>query len=202
MNGWRQFIAVAIAIAMLHLGVADMVRSAESTTVVTATAVKQKVEWFGAGAKVKVRLASGKTVNGSILAVENDAFSVGMPGSSGTSVAYEQVTELKLAKNTYKSKGKVDQDEVRRVVVELGVGKHVMAKRVTGEESHGNILTIDNEGFKMLPDRQSSAVEILYSETVQLGPNLSKGSKILIGVLVACAVVITVGVIVVASRDD
>ncbi len=202
MYGWRQLVAVVIAIAMLHIGIADVVWSAGPTTVATPAAVKQRVDQFGVGAKVKVRLASGKKLNGSILAIKNDVFSVGVAGSSGTSVAYAQVAELKLAKNTYKSKGKVDQDEVRRVVVELGVGRHIVVKVLSGEEYHGNIVTIGNEGFKMLPDHQSSAVEVPYGETAQLGPNLSKGSKILIGVLVACAVLITVGVIILDSRDD
>jgi hypothetical protein len=202
MNGWRQLVAMAIAIAMIHLGVADAAWSAVPTTVASPAAVKQQIDQLGVGAKVKIRLANGKKLNGTILAIEDGTFSVASAGSSRTSVAYDQVAQLKLARNTYKSKGTVDRNEVRRVLVALGVGRHIMVKTTAGEEYHGNILTIGNDSFKILPDHQSSSVEIPNDETLQLGPNLSTGSKVLIGVLVACAVLITVGVIVLDSRDD
>lgn len=186
---------------MVHLTLADTVCSAKSDTPNPAT-IKQQVDQLGVGAKVRIRLTDGKKLNGTILAVEDNTFQVEAKGASATSLAYEQVAQLKTARNTYRNNGSVEVVEVRRVVIGLGVGRHIMVKMVGGQEYHGTILTIGSDTFKVLPDRQSSPVEIPYRETLQLGPNLSTGKKVLIGVLVACAVLITVGVIVVASRDD
>lgn len=82
----------------------------------------------------------------------------------------------------------VDVEEVRRVAVGLGVGRHIMVKTAAGKEYHGNIRAIGPESFTILPDHQTMPLQIVYNETAQLGPNLSTGAKILIGVGVALAV--------------
>ncbi len=193
MNRWRQLISIAIVVAMVHLTLVDTVCSANSGPPNPAT-VRQQVDQFGVGAKVKIRLANGKKLNGTIQVIEDDSFVVKSKDSSGTSVAYEQVAQLKLAKNTYKSKRSVDQDEARRVVTALGVGRHIMVKTVAGEEYHGRILAIGSESFTVLPDHQRTPVQVAYEDILQLGPNLSKGAQIAIVVGVAVAVAIIVAV--------
>ena len=42
----------------------------------------------------------------------------------------------------------------------------------------------------MLPDHQAAPVQIAYNQTLQMGPNMSKGSWIALGVLAAVAVVV------------
>lgn len=193
MSRWRQLISIAIVVAMVHLTLVDAVCPANSGPPNPAT-VRQQVGQFGVGAKVKIRLATGKKLNGTIQAIEDDRFLVKSKDSSTMPVAYEQVAQLKLAKNTYKSKGSVDQDEARRVVTALGVGRHIMVKTAGGQEYHGRILAIGSESFTLLPDNQRTPVQVAYDDTFQLGPNLSKGAKIAIGVGVAVLVFIIVAI--------
>lgn len=186
---WRQLVAIGVVLAILHLTIVDLARSAESAALPNNATVKQQVDQFGVGAKVKLRLANGTKLNGTIQAIGDDAFLVTSKESSPVSVTYTQVAQLKLAKNTYRSKGSVDQDEVRRIVTALGVGRHIMVKTTAGKKYHGNIQAIGAESFTMLPDRQTESVQITYNETLQTGPNLSKGAKIAIIVLAAVVVV-------------
>lgn len=195
MNGYRQVVAIAIAVGIVHLTIVDVARPAEPSGLRNPAAVKQQVDQLGVGAKVKIRLDNGKKLNGTIKAIEDDSFLLVSKESSPTPVAYEHVAQLKLAKITYKSKGTPDADEARRVVAGLGVGRHIVVKTTAGEEYHGTIQLLGAENFSMLPDHQTTPVQIAYDEILQTGPNLSKGAKIAIGVGVAVAVLIIVAVI-------
>lgn len=196
MSRWRQLVAIGVMFGMLHLTLIDVAWSAEPAALPNPTVVKQQVDQLGVGAKVKIRLANGKKLNGTIQSIEEGSFLVASKQSSPTPVAYEQVVQLKLAKITYKSKAAVDVDEARRVMVGLGVGRHIMVKTAAGKEYHGNILAIGAESFTILPHHQAAAVQVAYGEILQTGPNLSKGAKIAIGVGVAVAILIIVAVVV------
>ncbi len=116
-------------------------------------------------------------------------------------VAYDQVAELKLAKVTYKASGQPDATAAKRVVAGLGIGRHIVVKTTEGKEYHGNIRAIDLESFAVQPDHQAAAVQIAYSEVIQLGPNLSKTAWILIGVGVGVVVTLIIIGAVIASND-
>ena len=100
-------------------------------------------------------------------------------------VAYDQVAQLKLAKVEYRAKGASEPVEARRVVLGLGVGKHIMVKTAGGTEYHGLIVAIDEGRFTVMPDKQTAPVQIAYNDVLQVGPNLSTGAKI--GIIVAIA---------------
>ena len=188
MSSWRQFVAFGLVAGMLHLTLVDVAWSAGPAALPIPATVKEEVNLFGVGAKIKVRLADGKKLNGTIEGIETSTFLVATKASSPTPVAYDQVARLKFIKETYKAKGPVDAVEVRRVVAGLGVGRHIMVKTIARDEYHGNIVAIRAESFTMLPDHQTAPVQIAYDETLQTGPNLSKGAKIAIVVLVAVVV--------------
>jgi small nuclear ribonucleoprotein (snRNP)-like protein len=149
------------------------------------------VDEFGVGAKVKVELTNGKKFKGSIQSIEDGGFVLAAAkAGSPTRVRYDNVAQLNLTKNTYKATGQPDSVEVRRVVAELGVGHHIMVKTTAGKEYHGNIQAIRSDGFTMLPDHQTAPVEIAYSDTTDLGPNMSRGEKIATIALVAGVVLL------------
>jgi hypothetical protein len=117
-------------------------------------------------------------------------------------VGYTEVAELKLAKNLYRASGQPDPLAAMRVVEALGVGRHAVVKTTAGQEYHGNIQAIDRDQFTLLPDHQSHPVQIAYSDVQQVGPNLSKGAKITIIVVVAAvAVALAVGLYKLSSED-
>jgi ribosome maturation factor RimP len=190
MNSLRQLLATTVVVGMLHLTIVDVAWSAERAALPNPTSAKQQVDQFGVGAKVKIRLANGKKLNGTIEAIEEDSFLLVSKRSSPLPVAYDQVAQLKLAKNTYKAKGSVDVEEARRVIAGLGVSRHIMVKTTAGQEYHGNIQAINAESFTILPDHQTMPLQIEYNEAAQLGPNLSTGAKVLIVVAVVCGAII------------
>jgi len=202
MDDWRKFVSLGLVFCLMHLSLADWALSAETTTPPNPTLTRQQVVQFGLGANVKLRLAHGKRLRGSIQAIEEGSFLIAL-GREGTQrrVAYDEVAQLKLAKVTYKASGQPDAAAARRVVAGLGVGKHIVAKTAAGQEYHGNIQAIAVSHFVMLPDHQSVPVQIAYNDMVQLGPNLSTGAKIAIAAGVV-AVVVTILIIYAKEHFD
>jgi small nuclear ribonucleoprotein (snRNP)-like protein len=198
MNISRKFTVIGLVVCLMHLSLADVALSAGSVAP-NPGLTRQRVAQFGVGAKVKVELTSGKKMKGSIQSLEDAGFVLtSSKAGSSTQVPYDGVAQLNLAKNTYKASGQPDSVEARRVVAELAVGKHIMVKTTAGREYHGNIQTIEGDHFTMLPDYATAPVQVAYSDVHQLGPNMSKTTKILILVVAVAVVVI---VVVVAGRS-
>ena len=184
MNSWRKHAVIGLVICLMQLSLADVALSAD-TTVPNPSLTRQRVDQFGVGAKVKVELTNGKKFKGSIQSIEDGGFLLAAAkAGSPTRVPYGDVTQLNLAKNTYKATGQPDSVEVRRVVAELGVGHHIMVKTSEAKEYHGNIVAIAAESFTVLPDHTAAPVQIAYNNVQQMGPNMSKGAKIAIIVVV------------------
>lgn len=192
MNNWRKHTVIVLVICLLQFSLADVAFSAD-TTLPNPSLTRQRVDQFGVGAKVKVELTNGQKFKGSIQSIENGGFLLAAAkAGSPTQVPYSDVANLNLAKNTYKAAGQPDSVEVRRVVAELGVGHHIMVKTSEAKEYHGNIVAIAAEGFTVLPDHAAAPVQVAYNNVQQMGPNMSKGTKITIIVLVGVAIVVTV----------
>ena len=190
---WQKYTVLGLVVCLMYLPMADVGLAASDTPLPNPSLTRQQVEQLGVGAKVKVELASGQKLNGSIQSVEEDGFLLASsPAGPPTRVAFDQVSELKLAKITYNAKGNPDPAEARRVAAGLGVGHHVVVKTMEGREYHGNIVSLGAESFTMLPDHQAAPVQIAYCQTQQLGPNMSTGTKIAIIVLVGVAITVTI----------
>ena len=155
--------------------------------------IKQEIIQYGVGANLKLRLADGKKLKGSLVFLGEDGFELrGKPEETPRHIAYSQVTEVKPVRLSYRAKGQPDAVEARRTVLGLGVGHHIQVKITTGKEYHGKIQTIDTDAFTMLPDRQTSAVQISFSEVQSVEQNLSKGAKIVIAVAVVATIAVVV----------
>ena len=161
----------------------------------TPAVSKHHVEFLGVGAVVEVRLATGEKFRGSISAIDTENFDVLSTRERGARrIAYDQVTELKFAKSKYRSSGAPNVQEVRRVVAGLGVGEHVAAKVASATTFRGHIQASDEARFVILPDGQSTPVEIAYSDVQALGPNPSTA------VIIAITAAVTVlGVMIIAA---
>jgi len=199
----KKALVIALVTSLLLLPLGDVAASLNAATPPNPAVAKQQVDQFGLGAKVKIQLADGKKLKGSISAIEDGGFLLASKADgSPQRVAYDQVAQLKLAKLTYKATGQPNLAEARRVVLGLGVGKHIQVKTAAGKEYHGLIVAIEEGGFAVMPDKQSAPVQIAYSDVVQLGPNLSTGAKIAIAVVVAAGVALTIVWIVWAAGQD
>jgi ribosome maturation factor RimP len=202
MDSWRKYTVIGLVVCLMYLPLADVGLAANETRLPNPGLTKQQVGKFGVGAKVKVELTNGKKFKGSIQSIEDGGFLLAAAkAGSPTRVPYGNVAQLKLAKNTYKATGQPDSVEVRRVVAELGVAHHIMVKTAEAKEYHGNIVAIEAESFTVLPDHTAAPVQIAYNNVQQMGPNMSRGSWIALGVLVGVAVVVIVFYVMLKNSD-
>ena len=189
MHYGKKLVVLGLVVCLGYLPVADVATLAATRP--DSAFAKQQIDQFGVGAKVKIQLADGKKLKGTISAIEDGGFLLASKADGAPQrVAYDQVAQLKLAKLTYKAAGQPDPAEARRVVLGLGVGKHIMVKTAAGKEYHGLIVAIEDGGFAVMPDKQATAVQIAYNDVLQLGPNLSKGAIVAIVVAAAATVII------------
>lgn len=187
----KKALVIVLVTSLLLLPLGDVAAWLEAATPPNPALAKRQVDQFGVGAKVKIQLADGKKLKGSISAIEDEAFLLASKADgSPQRVAYDQVAQLKLAKLTYKAVGQPDPAEARRVVLGLGAGHHVQVKTTAGKEYHGNIQAIDPDSFTILCDHQTASVQIAYNDVLHVGPNLSTGAKVAIGVIVVVAIVV------------
>jgi ribosome maturation factor RimP len=187
----KKALVIALVTCLLLLPLGDVAASLDAATPPNPAVAKQQVDQYGVGAKVKIQLADGKKLKGSISAIEDEGFLLASKADgSPRRVAYGQVAQLKLAKLTYKAAGQLDPAEARRVVLGLGLGKHIMVRTAAGKEYHGLIVAIEEGGFAVMPDRESAPVQIAYGDVLQLGPNLSTRAKIAIVLGTAGAVLV------------
>jgi small nuclear ribonucleoprotein (snRNP)-like protein len=191
MNQWHRSIVIALVICIGILPVNDLTALAGDTPSAPAQ-VKQQIDQFGVGANLKVQLADGKKVKGSVVSLGDTGFELrAKPGDAPRHIAYNNVNEVKLAKLIYHAKGAPDAIEARRVVLGLGVGHHIQVRTTAGKEYHGNIQVIDANSFSMLPDRETTPVQIAFSDVQYVEQNLSKvAGWVILGAIVGAVVIV------------
>lgn len=192
MKNCQRVIAVAVVVSMV-MGPCEWVPTAQGATVTgDPMLVKQVIELCGVGTEVKVKLASAKKLDGVIDVIDTSGFDlIARRDRLPQRITYEEVTELKVKKSTYQTSGEPSVEQARRVVAGLGVGRHIMVKLTSGKTFRGHIQDLNENHFKLFPDRETKAIDIAYSDVRELGPNLSRGVKIaiivgaVVGVLLA-----------------
>jgi len=177
----RKWIGVGVALCVYHL---SLIECLSAGTGFNPASVSQQVGNFGVGAKVGIKLAGGERLRGSIQAIDDQGFVV-----SDRRILYGQVAQLKLAERAYRAKGEIDPSAARRVVANLGVGRHAVVK-FSGRELHGNIQAIDAASFTLVPDRETAAVEIPYDQVRYVEKNITLGTTIVLVVLIVAAVAV------------
>lgn len=172
MQRLQRVIVVTLIVCIVPMPYGDWVTLLQAATPPDAVLAKQQVELFGVGAELKLKLASGEKVRGAVGAIEEHGFDlISDRGGSPRGISYDQVTELKLAKSTYKTRGAPNPDEARRVAAGLGVGKHVAVKVTSGKTFRGDLQAINEDHLVLLPDREAQTMEIAYADVQGLGPN-------------------------------
>ena len=195
-----KYTAAGLAVCLLHLSLVDTAWPASTAATLSPALAKQQVGLFGVGAKVKVELANGKKLKGSIQSLEEEGFLLNSsPAGSPAQITYDQVTQLTLAKVTFKAKGQPDAAEAKRVAAGLGIGHHIVVKTADGKEYHGRVVALDEHSLTMLPDHAAAPVQVGYNNVQQLGPNPGAGTWVGIGLLAAVAVVVIVIVVIVSK---
>jgi len=149
MTLFRQLVAMVAVACLIPVGFpqqAQAMAAAESSE-----GFRQKVEQLGVGAEVLVKLRDQQqALRGTVESFDDSAFRLRSGGTvdQGT-VRYADVSFLAFASRTYRAKGSPDPVAVRRVAVELGVGRRVRLKTLDGKKVVGRIITLDKEQLKL-----------------------------------------------------
>src|SRR2546425_7631816 len=162
MRYWREALAVGLVFCLFQLSLAQ---SLLATVTPDPVSIKRDIDQYGVGAKLELLLAGGEKLRGTVNAIDNDGFLfLSKRGQPDARIAYHQVTGMKLTKRRYRASGQPDSMEARRVVLALGVGKHVVVNSTAGREVHGLIQAIEPGYFSVIPDRETTPVQIAYSD--------------------------------------
>jgi hypothetical protein len=190
----RKITSICLMVSLLAITTTQWVSGADVRRPDGAVLLKEKVELFGVGANVKVKLANGQKVKGPISSIVDTGFALAPePGAISRSINYDQVSELTLVSKRYRTSGSPDASEARRVIAALGAGNHVVV-RTSELKIHGQIMAVERDHFVILPDDQAKPVQIAYQDVQQAGKNMSVLSKIGLAAIIVVAIVVVVKV--------
>ena len=131
------------------------------------TSVAKKTKLMGKG--LVARTESLRRAIAALLA--SAVFLTAVPGFAGTPKA-------------------IDPAAVKAKVEKLGVGEHVMVKRADGPTLRGHIVGIEQDAFKLRPDKTSMDVLIAYDQVVKVRKNPGPFAWMLVGAILVIVVIV------------
>ena len=190
--GVRTLTAQTLVLGVFHL-------SLLSATTPPAN-LKHRVEQFGVGTDLKLKFKTGQTFRGSVASIGEDSFVVTAKEEGGSrEIAFNELKTVNYPKRGYKAESTPDPVAARRMVVQLGVGEHIMVQVSPTEKVRGHIAEIRDHDFAILPDGETSTRDVPYSGIWKVNKNLSFGATVAIVALIAAAVVL---VLVLTGEED
>ncbi len=189
---WRHSTIWALLVSVMLLPISDCTLWAKAGAAAPLAKTQESVALLGEGAEVKIKMTDGKKLKGDIQSFDEAGFVLGVKGEEGTkTVNYDEISELKPAKRSYKTSGVPDPVKARGAVVGLGVGQHIKVKFDGDRVLHGHITAIGQERFTILPDKQQVPVEVAYNNIQIVHENLSAGATLAIVLVIAGAIALT-----------
>jgi hypothetical protein len=84
----------------------------------------------------------------------------------------------------------IDPEAARAKVEKLGVGENVMVKRTEGTTLRGHITAIEQETFKLRPDKSQTEVAIPYEQVVKVRKNPRALTWMAVGAILVIVVIV------------
>lgn len=134
------------------------------------TSASGQAEFFGPGAEVKLKLISGKKLDGTVSAVDAESFALTYDRDRPPlKIPYFNVKEFEVRKVTFETN---DQPRIHhaRWVIEGNRGKRIRAKVLSGKSYQGSIAGSDEEHFELLPDGKAETINIAFADIRELKP--------------------------------
>jgi ribosome maturation factor RimP len=191
----RALTAQVLTLGLLHLALSS---GAPKLSGAPHTDVKQRIENFGVGADLKLKLEDGKKVRGVVESIGDSSFVVVSEKSGRQEIAFNDLKNLSYPKRGYKAEGAPDPVLAKRMVVQLGVGEHIMVK-VLDQKVRGHIREIHADHFVVQPDGQAATLQVPYENISKVNKNLSFGATLAIVIGIAAAVVL---ILVLSGEDE
>ncbi len=162
--------------------------------------LRKRIGQFGVGTELKVKLADGTKLRGLVERIGEESFFLAAKDDAASrEITYNELDKLSYPKRGYKAEDNPDAAAAKRMVVQLGIGEHIMVKVGPTQQVRGHIRQIDNDYFVIQPDGQTQTLQVPYNNILKVNKNLSLGAKIAIVGGIAAAVVLIV-VLSVASQ--
>jgi ribosome maturation factor RimP len=194
----RKLTAKVLTFGLLHFSIVAGGTRLQAAS--PSNEVKQRVEQFGVGTELKLKLAGGDSVRGQVQSIGPDSFLfVPKEDSTPREIAFSELEKVRYPKGGYKADTAPDPAAAKRMVVQLGVGEHIMVKVSPTEKVRGHIRAINEDHFLVQPDGQTANLSVPYNSVWKVNKNLSFGATIAIVVGIAAAVVL---ILVLSGEDD
>ena len=197
---FRKFLSLIMVGMLIRASMSSSSAQKSNNTDKSATLAektKTRVSDFGVGAKVVLWLKGGENLKGKIDSISNDDFLLATKEPSPRHIKYVDVTQLQLAKLSYKAAGTPDPAAVKRVVVALGIGKNAELSMAGGKKLHGNIQKIEPDNFTIMDSKKGSTT-VAYGDVTRIAPKGFPGwgiAAIATGIGVGVALIIILSIV-------
>ena len=162
--------------------------------------LRQKIEQFGVGTELKVKLADGTKLRGLVERIGEESFSLAAKDDGASrEIAYNELNRLSYPKRGYKAESNPNAAAAKRMVVQLGVGEHIMVQVGPTQKVRGHIREINHDYFVIQPDGQTQTLQVPYSNILKVNKNLSFGATVVIVAAIAVAAVL---ILVLSGEED
>jgi hypothetical protein len=191
-----RFTAQLLALSLIQL---SLPHDAAFAAGAKSAELKRQVEQYGVGTDLKIKLASGEQLRGSVDSVGSDVFLLSPTGEDAQlEIAYTDLNKVDYPYRSYEAEGTPDPAAARRMVVKLGINEHIMVKTAS-TETHGFIRDIQDNYFVIQPDGEALTKNVGYGEIQKVHKNLGVGGTIAIVVGIAAVVAL---ILVLSGEDD
>lgn len=193
MTRTNRMITYTLLAGLFHLLLLDAGWRLRAENISHPNLLRRQVEQFGAGAELKLKLNDGEKLRGAVQTIGDETFVLALKRDNTLrEIEYDDLKKVRYAKRGYKADGHPDPVEARRMVMALGVGKHIMVKVPPKRKIRGHIQQIGQDHFTVLPDGQTHPVQVPYSDVLKVNQNLTVGATIAILAGIAAAVFVTI----------
>lgn len=185
MKYFQRVVAVTLLVCLVPMPYGGWLDVAQAASLPDPALTKRTVALLSVGARVRMTLANGEKITGSIASVGAESFDVvGALPASQRRLAYHDVSELKLTTTRYRANGVPNALDARRVAATLGVGKFVKVQVASGNTLRGHIETVSEDVMVLRLDRQAGSAAIEYREVQEMTPaSGGRGKRIAIWVV-------------------
>ena len=184
----RKLIAQTLSLGLLHL---SLVSGNNLQAASIKPDLKQRIEQFGVGTELKLKLDNGETLRGSVESIGRDSFVVVSNAAAiPREIPFASLENVRYPKRGYTANGAPDPAGAKRMIVQLGVGEHVMVKVSPTEKVRGHIHEIQDDHVVILPDGKTATLNVPYGSVWKVNKNLSFGATLAIIVGIAAAAVL------------
>jgi ribosome maturation factor RimP len=193
----RNLTAQLLVLGLLHLSLLNGVSKLQAAP---SPDLKQRVEQFGVGTELKLKLQNGEKLRGSVTNIGEDSFTIASTrNGAAREVAFSELKNANYPKRGYKTQSTPDPLAAKRTVVQLGVGEHIMVMVSPTQKVRGQIREIQDDHFVVQPDGRAETLRVPYGSVWKVNKNISVGATIAIVVGIAAVVVL---ILVLSGEDE